>query len=118
MLGDEVENLVSVVYHLDGVLHKNLEMSRKLQRLRTDSDIMTVNESRGLEVAGYFCKFNYRIEDYFYLYVKLECSEGSVQFVLTTDFDYKVVIGDISVTLTNIDLAKAMIDAFIEALLK
>lgn len=31
LLGDEVENLVSVVYHLDGVLHKNLEVSRKLQ---------------------------------------------------------------------------------------
>lgn len=52
-------------------------------------------------------------------HAKLECSEGMVQFALDNadGLDYKVAIVDFDVTLTDIDLAKAMIDTFIVGLL-
>jgi hypothetical protein len=118
LLGNTVENLVAVSYHLSGALKENVEVPKLVNKLRRYADDMTVNESKGLEVAGYFCKFNYKVQDFLF-HAKLECSEGMVQFALDNadGLDYEVAIVDFDVTLTDIDLAKAMIDAFIVGLL-
>lgn len=52
--GNTVENLVAVAYHLSGALKENVEVPKLVNKLRRYADDMTVKESKGLEVAGYF----------------------------------------------------------------
>lgn len=101
-------------------LGNDTEVLHLLKQVAFDYDLTDVSESAVVGIDGYSCKLGYEVQDDF-VNVKLECSEGVVQFTLAYAAMFKTIaVRGVVVTITEsgLDLAKRMIDTFASELLK
>lgn len=96
------------------------EVLNLLKKVAFDYDLTDVSESAVVGIDGYSCKLAYEVQDEF-VHVKLECSKGVVRFTLTYAAMFKTIaVRGVVVTITesDLELAKRMIDTFAFELLK
>ena len=101
-------------------LGNDAEVLHLLKQVAFDYDLTDVSEVTVIGIDGCSCKLAYKVQDDL-VKVKLECSKGMVQFTLTYAAMFKTIaVRDIEVTITesDLDLAKRMIHTFVFELLK
>lgn len=109
-----------LIEYIVETLGNDVEVLHLLKKVAFDYDLTDASESVVVGIDGYSCKLAYEVQDEF-VHVKLECSKGVVRFTLTYAAMFKTIaVRGVVVTITesDLELAKRMIDTFASELLK